>query len=120
MRFDTIAERNDPSNTPLSAELLLRNTIRQPDITRVLEPTVTGTIHLRLSYDTDRRPVDSVHIHGYSDGEDNAAAGKLIWHALGDPRTAVPESLGRVNGHRSTPLAITQMNLQHHLLNGAR
>ncbi|MDA3639171.1 phosphoribulokinase [Mycobacterium xenopi] len=121
VRFAPIATRNDPPDTPLSAELILRPTIRQPDLTEVLQPDVTRTIHLRLARDTDGRPVDSVHIHGYTTAEENAAAEKMLWEALGDPRTAAPKCLGLISpNQRSTPLAITQIILLHHLLHGAR
>jgi phosphoribulokinase len=119
--FAPIASRDDPPNTPLSAEVLLRPTIRQPDLTDILAPELTRTIHLRLARDTDGRPVDSLHIHGYTTLEENAAAEKMIWNALGDPRTDVPACLGVIgHGARSTPLAITQMILLHHMLHGPR
>jgi len=121
VRFGPIPSRNDPPDTPLSAEVLLRQTIRQPDLTEILAPDLTRTAHLRLARDTDGRPVDSLHIHGYTTSEENAAAEKIIWHALGDPLTDVPGRLGVVAaGTRSTPLAITQMILLHHLLHGPR
>lgn len=121
VRFGPIPSRNDPPDTPLSAEVLLRPTIRQPDLTEILQPDLTRTAHLRLARDTDGRPVDSLHIHGYTTSEENAAAEKIVWHALGDPRTDVPACLGVVaSGTRSTPLAITQMILLHHLLPGPR
>jgi phosphoribulokinase len=121
VRFAPIAERDDPPRTPLSAELLLRSTIRHPDLTEILQPDLTRTIHLRLTRDTDGRPVDSVHIHGYTCAEENAAAEKMVWHALGDPHTDIPENLGIVGSDaRSTPLAITQMILLHHLRDGLR
>ncbi|MBS4727618.1 phosphoribulokinase [Mycobacterium sp. SM1] len=121
VRFAPIVTRDDPPDTPLSAELVLRPTIRQPDLTEVLQPDVARTIHLRLARDTDGRPVDTLHIHGYSTAEENAAAEKMAWEALGEPRRAAPECLGMVSpGRRSTPLAITQMILLHHLLYGAR
>jgi phosphoribulokinase len=105
----------------LSAELLLRSTIRQLDLTEILQPDLTRTIHLRLARDGDGRPVDSLHIHGYTCAEENAAAEKMVWHALGDPRTAIPGGLGVIDsGTRSTPLAITQMILLHHLCDGFR
>lgn len=120
VRFASIAERDDPPDTPPSAELLLRPTIRHPDLTDVLQPEITPTIHLRLVRDDDGIPVDSVHIHGYTSVEESAAAEKLIWEALGDPRTAIPESFGVLRpGQHSTPLAITQMILFHHLTKGA-
>lgn len=121
VRFAPIPGRDDPPDTPLSAEVLLRPTIRQPDLTDILQPDLTRTTHLRLARDTDGRPVDSLHIHGYTTAEDEAAAEKFVWHALGDPRTDVPACLGVVDsGPRSTPLAITQMILMHHLLYGPR
>src|SRR5215472_11834828 len=61
-----------PAGTPLSAELLLRPTIRHPDLDGVV-PDGTGfdgtgggsrAIHLRLARDADGRPVDALHVHG--------------------------------------------------------
>ncbi|GAC1654138.1 MAG: phosphoribulokinase [Mycobacterium sp.] len=119
VRFAPIAGRDDPPDTPLSAEVLLRPTIRHPDLTEILQPDLTRTIHLRLARDTDGRPVDSLHIHGYTTKEENSAAEKMIWHGLGDSRTGVPACLGVINGDtRSTPLAIAQMILLHHLCDG--
>jgi phosphoribulokinase len=119
--FAPIPSRDDPPDTPLSAEVLLRPTIRQPDLTEILQPDLTRTAHLRLARDTDGRPVDSLHIHGYTTSEENAATEKIFWHALGDPRTDVPTCLGVVgSGTHSTPLAIAQMILLHHLLHGPR
>lgn len=121
VRFAPIPGRDDPPDTPLSAEMIMRTPIGQPDLTEILQPDVTRTVHLRLARDTDGRPVDSLHIHGYTTPEENAAAEKMIWHALGDPRTDVPACLGAIGpGNRSTPLAVTQMILLHHLLYGAR
>jgi phosphoribulokinase len=121
VRFATINGREDPPGTPLSAELLLRPTIRQPDLTRILIPEVTQTVHLRLARDVDGRPVDSLHVHGYTTAEENSVAEKMIWEALGDASRAVPDSFGVTGpGERSTPLAITQMILLHHLIDGVR
>ncbi|MBS1696431.1 MAG: phosphoribulokinase [Actinobacteria bacterium] len=121
VRFAPVAGRDDPPDTPLSAELVLRPTIRQPDLTEILQPEVTRTMHLRLARENNGRPVDSLHVHGYTGTEENAAAEKMIWEALGDPRTAIPDSLGVITpGRRSTPLAITQMILLHYLTDGLR
>lgn len=119
VRFGPIGRRDDSPDTPLSAELLLRPTIRQPDLAEILPADMTRTIHLRTARDTDGGDVDSVHIHGYTSSEENAAAEKMMWHALGDPHTDTPGGLGVVDSDtRSTPLAITQMILLHHLLHG--
>jgi len=121
VRFAAIPGRDDPPDTPLSAEVLLRPTVRQPDLADILQPDMTRTTHLRLARDTDGRPVDSLHVHGYTTAEENAAAEKIIWHALGDPSTDVPACLGVIgSGNRSTPLAVTQTILLHHLLHGPR
>jgi phosphoribulokinase len=121
VRFAPIEARDDPPDTPVSAALLLRPTIQQPDLGAILRPEVTHTMHMRLARDTDGRPVDSVHVHGYVSPEENARIEKLIWHALGDDDIGVPERLGRVAAdERSTPLAITQMILLRHLLDGGR
>lgn len=115
VRFGAVNGNDDP-DTPLSAELLLRPTIRQPDLTRVLPAAVTKTIHFRLARDNGR-PVDSLHVHGYASTEENLAAETTVWEALGDPTTPIPDSFGGVSpGKRSTPLAITQMILLHHLI----
>ena len=120
VRFASIGDRDEPPDTPPSAELLLRPTIRHPDLMDVLQPDVTRTIHLRLVRDDDGIPVDSVHVHGYTSAEENAAAEKLIWEALGDARTAIPDSFGVLGTNQhSTPLAITQMMLFHHLTRGS-
>ena len=120
VRFGPVPSRDDPPDTPLSAEVLLRPTIRQPDLTEVLQPELSRTAHLRLGRDTDGRPVDSPHIHGYTSPEENAAAEKLVWHALGDQHTDMPACLGAIeSAPRSTPLAITQMVLLYHLLHAA-
>lgn len=121
VRFAPVEARNDPPDTPLSAEVLLRPTIRQPDLAAILQPELTRTTHLRLARDTDGRPVDALHIHGYAAAEESAAAEKMIWHALGGSDTDVPKCLGVIRpGMRSTPLAITQMIVLHHLVHEAR
>lgn len=121
VQFAPIEARDDPPDTALSASLLLRTTIGQPDLSEVLHPGMARTIHMRLARDADGRPVDSVHVHGYASPEDGATAEKMVWHALGRDDTAVPDVLGRIGAdERSTPLAITQMLLLHHVLAAGR
>jgi phosphoribulokinase len=121
VEFGPIPSRDDPPGTPLSAEVLLRPTIHQPDLSEILRRQSTRTAHLRLARDTDGRPVDSLHIHGYASTEENTSAEKVLWHELGDPLIDEPECLGVIAaGVRSTPLAIIQMILLHHLLRGPR
>jgi len=117
VRFAPIAGRDDPPDTPMSASLLLRPTIDQPDLTSVLVPEVTRTMHMRLTRDSDGRPVDSVHVHGYTSAEEGARTAKVLWYNLTEGDGDPPDCLGRIGETgRSTPLALTQMILLAHLL----
>lgn len=122
VQFAPIDGRDDPPGVPMSASLLLRPTIQQPDLGAILQPDVTHAMHLRLARDTDGKPVDNIHVHGYASPEDNTRVEKMFWHALGHKDIEAPERLGRIGAdvQRSTPLAVTQMLLLHHLLDGGR
>ncbi|MCQ0009880.1 phosphoribulokinase [Actinomadura madurae] len=90
VRFAPVAGRLDPPGTPLSAELLLRPTIDHPELADVLDGGAgdSGTaMHLRLHRDTDGRPVDALHVHGYVSPEESQVVKKAIWERLG-PRAA--------------------------------
>ncbi len=116
VRFSPIAGRNDPPDTPLSAELMLRPTIQHPDLTGVLVPTPNQAVHLKLERDSDGRPVDTLHVHGYAPPEESRTVEKAIWSLLGEPGDA-PSALGQLGpDRRSEPLAITQLLLLYHLL----
>jgi phosphoribulokinase len=124
VRFAPISGRGDPPGTPLSAELLLRPTIDHPELTGVVkdaEPAAERTtMHLRLHRDTDGRPVDALHVHGYVSPEESGMVKKAIWQRL-DLRAGIPRSLGRLaDGTTSDPLAITQLLLLYHILDADR
>jgi phosphoribulokinase len=119
VRFAPVEQRHDPPGTPLSAELLLRPTIRHPDLSAVLAAS-GHSMHLKLTRDEDGRPVDALHVHGYVPREDSQLLEKTIWSGLG-PGTEVPGFLGELDAaQRSEPLAITQLLLLYHLLEAAR
>jgi phosphoribulokinase len=119
VRFSGIRDRHDPPDTPLSAELLLRPTIRHPDLSAILAES-GESMHLRLTRDEDGRPVDALHVHGYAPREESRMLEKAIWAGLGEG-TEVPGFLGELDGgQRSEPLAITQLLLLYHLLEAAR
>ncbi|MFA1544009.1 phosphoribulokinase [Actinomadura monticuli] len=123
VRFAPVAGRLDPPGTPLSAELLLRPTIDHPDLADVLDGgagDAETAMHLRLHRDTDGRPVDALHVHGYVSPEESQVVKKAIWERLG-PRAGAalpaPDALGRLgDAGTSDPLAITQLLLLYHLL----
>ncbi|MQA15954.1 MAG: phosphoribulokinase [Pseudonocardiaceae bacterium] len=120
VRFGPIEGRQDPPDTPLSAELLLRPTIRHPDLTGVFADGDRSAMHLTLLRDDDGRPIDALHVHGYVPPEDSQTLEKAIWSELG-AESDLPGSLGQLgeNG-RSEPLAITQLLLLYHLLEASR
>jgi phosphoribulokinase len=125
IKFAPIPGRVVPEDTPLSAELLLRPTIRHPDLDGVLPdqlPHGDGrpAIHVKLARDADGRPVDALHVHGDAAREDSVVVEKAIWSRLGADYEP-PASLGRIaEGQRTEPLAITQLLLLYHLLDAAR
>jgi phosphoribulokinase len=116
VRFSPIAARNDPPGTPLSAELLLRPTIRHPALNHVLSDEDHTTMHLKIIRDSDGTPVDCLHVHGHAGAEDSRMLEKAIWADLAD-RREMPEGLGALpDGSRSEPLAMTQLILLYHLV----
>lgn len=121
VRFGPIAQRHDPPDTPLSAELTLRSTIRHPDLAGVFRESDRRAMHLKLVRDEDGRPVDALHVHGYVPREESRVLEKAIWSELGAESGELPESLGQLGeGVRSEPLAITQLLLLYHMLDAAR
>ena len=120
VRFGPIETRQDPPDTPLSAELTLRSTIRHPDLTGVFRESDRRAMHFKLVRDEDGRPVDSLHVHGYVPREESQLLEKAIWAELGAEKE-LPSSLGQIGeGIRSEPLAITQLLLLYHMLDAVR
>ena len=123
VRYAPVAGRQDPPGTPLSAELLLRPTIRHPDLTSVLAQVDGDTMHLKLLRDTDGRPVDALHVHGHAPAEESMLLKKAIWAAMGADEE-LPTALGTLGVDAdgapcvSEPLAVTQLLLLYHLLGG--
>ena len=119
VRFSAVDGRDDPPGTPLSAELLLRPTIRHPDLSGILAGS-GSSMHLKLTRDEDGRPVDALHIHGYAPREESRMLEKAIWAGLGEG-TELPGFLGELEaGQRSEALAITQLLLLYHLIEAGR
>lgn len=116
VRFAPIEGRDDPPGTPLSATLLLRPTIPHPDLTHLIPDSDTHrAMHLKLVRDDDGRPVDALHIHGYASDDEFRNAAKAIWEEL-KRGEHLPDTLGKINGQHSNPLALTQLILLYHLL----
>jgi len=115
VRFAPITTRRDPPDTPLSAELLLRPTIRHPDLSSVLGHDDQHALHLKMMRDEIGRPVDALHVHGYVDREDSEMVQKAIWGDAG-VEAPLPATLGMLDVGHSYPLAITQLLLLRNLL----
>jgi len=100
---------------PLSATLLLRPTIRHPDLSTVLTDDNRRAIHLKLVRDEDGKPVDALHVHGHAPKEHSTEIEHHIWGLLGEDEP-LPTTLGVLDNGRSEPLALTQLVLLYHLL----
>jgi phosphoribulokinase len=118
VRFAPVAGHAEPKGTPLSAEIRLRPTVGHPELAHVLTDDDRRTVHLRLIRDSDGRPVDALHVHGYAPREDSRIVEKAIWEQLSfEHSPALPETLGEyAPGQRSEALAIAQLLLLWHLL----
>ncbi len=120
VRFAPIPGRDDPPDTPLSAELLLRPTVRHPDLSEVFKQVDGRAMHLKLIRDEDGRPTDALHVHGYAPTKDIGVLQNAIWADMGGEDT-VPTGLGSIGGDvRNEPLAVTQLLLLYHLIEAAR
>ncbi|MEU3282701.1 hypothetical protein [Streptomyces antibioticus] len=107
-----ITSRDDPPETPLSAELLLRPTVRHPELNGLVSDGDRRAIHLKLPRDEDSRPVDALHVHGYAPREESQVVQKAIWSQIGVEAGGPPDTLGKLDGgERNEPLAITQLFL---------
>jgi phosphoribulokinase len=116
IRFAHIAERGEGGNDPLSVTILLRPTVRHPDLTHVLSEDSRSAIHLKLVRDDDGKPVDALHIHAYASRDATREVEAAIWGRLG-ASDDLPDTLGRISdGARSEPLALTQLILLYHLI----
>lgn len=116
----TFASVEGHEDEPLSATLLLRPSVKHPNLTKVLGDedggsTSSRAMHLKMVRDQGGNPVDALHVHGHASTEETEVAKKLLWEAVGsdgDP----PDALGRLNGDRSEPLALTQLVMLYFLL----
>ncbi len=136
VQFSPIAERHERASDILSATLLLRPTIRHPDLSGLLGSGDSGpkdsgledsgpgrlgahtreAAHVKLLRDSDGRPVDALHIHGYADPEVTEPLERAIWEELGT-HEPFPDDLGTIEpGQQSAPLALTQLILMFHLV----
>ena len=117
--FAPIEGREDPPGTPLSATILMRPTFQHPNFTEILTKAPTEAMHLALKRDSDGRPVDALHIHGYAPAEESTVVAKAIWEGL-DVDDPLPEHLGVLDdGRRNEPLRLAQLILLHHLIRGS-
>ncbi|MGH3344099.1 MAG: phosphoribulokinase [Carbonactinosporaceae bacterium] len=114
-----LEESADPSCRLLPTTLLLRPTVRQPNLAEILAEVPTSAPRVELMRDADGRPVEALHIPGDASAEECTIVGKAIWDTL-DADYPLPESLGLLEGGvRSEPLRLTQLMMLYHLVNAA-
>jgi phosphoribulokinase len=120
VRFSPIEERGEGADSPPSATVLLRPTIRHPDLSSILGDDTRQALHLKLLRDDDGKPVDALHVHNYASPATVRKVAEAIWAelAVAEP---LPESLGEIEpGNLSPALALTQLILLFHLFQGQR
>lgn len=116
-----IVVRFAPSNStdratlgPLSAEVLLRPTVRHPDFAGELSDAFSAAMTLEIVRD-DGNPTDLLRLRGDALPSEYEQLEKRIWNSLGGSGE-VPDVLGRSGSVHSSSLALTQLILMHHLL----
>ncbi|GAA3813743.1 phosphoribulokinase [Sphaerisporangium flaviroseum] len=99
----------------LGASVLLRPTIRHPNLVGILAATGAGGVSLSLTRDPDGIPVDALHIDRAISAVDGDAVAGAIWEDLrsADP---LPDCLGLLDGTHDQPLRLVQLILLYHLL----
>jgi phosphoribulokinase len=116
VRFAPATGRPASADAPLSAELLLRSTVQHPPLSHILIDDARAAMHLMIIRDTDGTPVDCLRVDGDAPREDIQLLQKAIWSGVLQPEE-MPAGLGALGGgHRSEPLAVTQLLLLCHLM----
>lgn len=109
-------EPHDPASAGFDATMVLRPTIDQPDLTRILGDDASAPVCLTLERDDYGKPVEILHIDASAPPAATWKVEKAIWDQLGVDEP-LPLSLGVIeHGVRSEPLALVQLVLAFHLI----
>ncbi len=120
VQFSPIEERGETADAPPSALVLLRPTIRHPDLSSILGDDTRQAMHLKLIRDDDGKPVDALHIHNYASFETANKVAEAIWAELGVTEP-LPDTLGEIEpGNVSPALGLTQLIIMFHLFQAQR
>lgn len=76
--------RDGLPGAPLSAELLLRPTVRHPPLRDILTDDVRTAMQLTIIRDNDGTPVDCLHVHGHTEVEEIHLLQKAIWEGVAE------------------------------------
>ena len=74
--------QDEGESDELPGRVLLRPTIQHPGLSEALTDDDRRAVHLKLIRDSDARPVDALHVHGYAPREDARIVEKALWHQL--------------------------------------
>ena len=107
------------ADSELSVRHILRPTLPHPDLTPLLDPSVSNGLSLALSRDLDGKPVDLLEIEGGIGPRDARRLEDLLWLLL--PETSdVRAHFGEITAGRkaklmSHPLALSELLVAYHL-----
>ncbi len=120
VRFAPVPERGESLDHPLSATILLRPTIAQPNLVGILTDEHKEAIELTLGRDEYGKPADILHVYASAPSALAREVAAGVWAQLGGTE-AVPESLGTLrSGSRSPTLALVQLLLVYQLIQAAQ
>jgi phosphoribulokinase len=105
----------------LNVRLILRPTIRHPDLSYLFEDRSSAEAGIRMSLGRDSgKPVDILEIEGNVSAEHACKLEEVIWQHLPEQHPLSANQFGNYidqnETYHSDPLAITQMLLAYHLL----
>lgn len=109
------------ADTRLDARHLLRPTLPHPDFSPLFRKPSCGGLKLDLIRDRDGKPVDVLEIKGAISDAHAESIADLLWTLIpeaGHLRDQVGQ-IDEMHGHKSHPLALTQLLIGYHVVKAA-
>lgn len=104
----------------LNARLVLRPTLRHPDLSPILDRGARSGLHLELARDADGKPIERLEIHGDIPRLKAERLEELLWSLIPEA-SHLRANVGTFEGGQqmSHPLALTQLLITYHMVKAA-